>query len=366
MRTTTLILLTLVVVVTTLTACMHRAAKPSDADTLVRIGVSHARAERYDEAIASYDKAIKVTPEDARAYLYRGVISGITGNFDAAAADHLTVLKLDLLSPEDAAYEHGQWHGSFTMWTVYLRSGDFDRAIADYDTFTRLSPDEADAYMWRGCAYYLKSEDERAIADYDSALAIDPDNAFTLFMRGLSHARLGSPSRAQQDFIRALDIGFYGLTSEGADFAQAHKDAEQQTSETHEQQGVFHFTRALDRLSAADYDNAVADMDKARNLIDPKLIHLYTDDMHQVYFQSGVAYYDTGLYDDAIILFDKAIDAVPSPSNYPAAYFHRGMSHFRKSSYRRAIADFDEVIHLEQDYPDAAHYRQLSQENLPE
>ena len=135
---------------------------------------------------------------------------------------------------------------------------------------------------------------------------------------------------------------------------------------SYHEQGIFHHTRALVRLNQADYDNAVADIDKARELIDPQLIQLYTDEMHQVYFQSGVAYYDTGLYDDAIILFDKAIDVALSPSDYPAAYYQRGMSHYRKGNYRRAIADFDEVIHLHQDYPDAAHYRQLAQEELLE
>ena len=124
--------------------------------------------------------------------------------------------------------------------------------------------------------------------------------------------------------------------------------------------------RALARLAQADYDGAVADMDAAHKLIDPQLIHAYTDDMRSVYFRSGVAYYDTGLYDDAIILFDKAVAVVPSPSDYPATYFHRGMAHYRKGSYRRAIADFDMLIGLEQDYPDAAHYRRLAQERLAE
>ena len=135
------------------------------------------------------------------------------------------------------------------------------------------------------------------------------------------------------------------------------------TSETHEQ-GIFHHNRALDRLQQADYDNAVADMDEARKLIDPQLIHLYTDEMHRVYFQSGIAYYDTGLYDQAALLFDKAINVVASPSGYPDAYYWRGMSHYREVRYRQAIADFDMVIAIEQDYPDAAHYRQLSEENL--
>ena len=145
--------------------------------------------------------------------------------------------------------------------------------------------------------------------------------------------------------------------------AELQPTATPQPSPTHEQ-GIFHHDRALDRLQQADYDNAVADMDKARKLIDPQLIHLYTDEMHQVYFQSGIAYYDTGLYDKAALLFDKAIDVVAPPSGYPDAYYWRGMSHYREGRHRQAIADFDMVIYLEQDYPDAAHYRQLSQEEL--
>ena len=137
------------------------------------------------------------------------------------------------------------------------------------------------------------------------------------------------------------------------------------TSEDHEQ-GIFHHDRALERLSRADYDNAVADIDKARKLIDPQLIHLHTDEMHRVYFQSGIAYYDTGLYDQAAILFDKAIDVVASPSGYPDAYYWRGMSHYREGRHRQAIADFDMVIAIEKDYPDAAHYRRISQERLSE
>ena len=107
-------------------------------------------------------------------------------------------------------------------------------------------------------------------------------------------------------------------------------------------------------------------MDMARKLIDPQLIHLYSAEIRDVYFQSGIAYYDTGLYDDAIILFDKAVDVVLTSSDHPATYYHRGMAHYRKGSDRRAIADFDMVIHLEQEFPDAAHYRQLAQERLSE
>ena len=267
-----------------------------------------------------------------------------------------------MLSAVDAAVEHEQWRSSVTMWAIYLRSGDYEKAIADYDTFTSLSPEEADAYMWRGCAYYLKGEVDRAIVDYDKAIDLSPDNALALYKRGLAHARLGNISQADRDFARALSTGFDEAAGESGESGHEGQSAARSLSE--HGQGIYHYNRALERLSRADYDNAVADIDRARKLMDPKQVHAYTAEMHAVYYQSAVAYYDTGLYDDAIRLFDKAIDVVESPSDFPAAFYHRGMSHYRKGNDRRAIADFDVVVHLARDFPDAAHYRRLSQERL--
>ncbi len=117
------------------------------------------------------------------------------------------------------------------------------------------------------------------------------------------------------------------------------------TPSAHEQ-GIFHHTRGYARFKQADYNNAVADMDKAQQLIDPQLIHLYTETMQEVYLQSGIAYYDTGEYDTAIILLDKAITVAAAPSDHPEAYYQRGLSYYRKGSYRLAIADFDAAIRI--------------------
>ena len=333
-----------------------------DAETLLERGIASANEERYDEATADLDAAIAISPDGLRAYLYRGVVRGIRGDYEKAAEDHQMALKVELFSPEDAAIEHEQWRSSITMWAIYLRSGDYDKAIEDYDTFTSLNPDEADAYMWRGCAYYLKGEADRAIADYDKALALSPDNGLALYKRGLAHALLGNSSQANQDFARAMAIGFDEAIVESGEAGQQSQSALQSLS-NHEQ-GIFHYNRALTRLQKADYDNAVADIDRARKFIDPNLINAYTAEMHDVYYQSGVAYYDTGLYDQAVLLFDKALDVVPETSDYPAALYQRGLSHYRAGRHRLAIADLQSVLHLEQDFPDAAHYIRLSQEEL--
>ena len=339
---------------------------PRQAGVYNRRGRAYYEWGRYDNAVADYDKAIAIDPDNVSAYIDRGnahlanhrSFEGGEENYDRALADYEEAISL---SPENAvAY--------YNRGLAFQGKDDYARAIADYDRAIELAPDYAPAHDNRRHAYEQVEQYESALEDYDKAIAVQPDSAYLIYGRGLVYMKLGNDAEARRDFLKALDLGEYkalykALVESALTNEPISAKYRTYSKEDHEQ-GVFHYTRALARLKQADYDNAVADMDKARRLIDPQLIHLYSDTMREVYFQSGIAYYDTGLYDQAIILFDKAVAVVPAPSEYPATYYHRGMSHFRKSSYRRAIADFDMIIHLEQDYPDATHYRELAHERL--
>ena len=325
-------------------------------------GFAYYEWGRYDKAIADYDKAIAIDPNYVSAYINRGNAhlanhrsfdSGVA-NYDRALADYEEAISL---SPENAvAY--------YNRGLAFQGKDDYARAIADYDRAIELAPDYTPAHDSRRRAYEQVEQYESALEDYDKAISIQPDSAYLIYGRGLVHLKLGNDAAARQDFLTALDMGF-DKNLIGSALTNEPPSAKYRTHspEAHEQ-GVFHHTRGYDRLQQADYDNAVADMDKARKLIDPQIIPLYTSTMQEVYFQSAIAYYDTGLYDQAIILFDKAVAVEPSSSDYPDTYYHRGLSLYRKGSYRRAIADFDQIIHLAQDYPDATHYRELAHERL--
>ena len=85
---------------------------------------------------------------------------------DSAIADFT---KLIALSPEDA------W-AIFFRGMVYEAKGEFDSAIADYDKLIALKPKNANTYIVRGLAYADWGEDDGAIADFRRALEIDPSN----------------------------------------------------------------------------------------------------------------------------------------------------------------------------------------------
>ena len=94
--------------------------------------------------------------------------------------------------------------------------------------------------------------------------------------------------------------------------------------------------------SKSDYDNAVADMDKARKLIDPQLIHLIQPTCARSISRAASPTTTPACTTRQSSFSTKPVAVVLSPSDYPATYYHRGLSHYRKGSYRRAIADFDQ------------------------
>ncbi len=87
-------------------------------------------AKQFREAIAAYDQAIKLDPDFAGAYCYRG--------------------------------------------SAYANLERYSRAIEDYSRAIELDPQLVDAYFGLGSAYYNLQEYRKAIQHYNKTLAMDP------------------------------------------------------------------------------------------------------------------------------------------------------------------------------------------------
>ncbi len=105
----------------------------------VRTHLDHGRAcldkGKYDDAIADYDKAIALNPNDATAYTNRGVAYGSKGAFDWAIADHSRAIALD---PKYAlAYTN--------RGLAHKKNGEVDRAIADFSKVLEIDSSDENA-----------------------------------------------------------------------------------------------------------------------------------------------------------------------------------------------------------------------------
>jgi tetratricopeptide (TPR) repeat protein len=139
----------------------HLATKEL-ATTFNNRGVAYGDQRDYARAIADYDQAIRLNPQDALAYSNRGF--------------------------------------------AYYNQQDYARAIADHHQAIRLNPGDALAYNNRGFAYFSQRNYARAIADYDRAIRLNPELADAYVNRGRAYERLGDHARAAADRAAAARL----------------------------------------------------------------------------------------------------------------------------------------------------------------
>ena len=169
---------------------------PDDAETYYWRGRAKGGLGQYFAAIADYDVAISLNPDDAETYHWRGRTKGGLGQYFAAISDFNIAIRLN---PDDA--------------TVYYARGvtkaGLDQhfaAIADYDIAIRLNPDDATVYYWRGAAKAGLDQHFAAIADYDIAIRLNPDFAYAYVKRGAAKAGLDQHFAAIADYDIAIRL----------------------------------------------------------------------------------------------------------------------------------------------------------------
>ena len=172
------------------------ALKPDDAYAYNNRGNAQRAQGRLAEAIADYDQAIALKPDYARPYYNRGNAQRAQGHLAGAIADYDQAIAL---KPDYARayYNRGNVRGE---------QDDLAGAIADYDQAIALKPDYARAYYNRGNVRGEQDDLAGAIADYDQAIALEPDYAYAYNNRGNAQRAQGRLAEAIADYDRAIAL----------------------------------------------------------------------------------------------------------------------------------------------------------------
>ena len=132
-----------------------------------RLGQSARRLQRGDPALSDFSEAIKLDPKHARALSNRCWTQAIIGaELKRALADCNESLRLN--NKDDNTFD--------SRGFTYLKLGDWERAIADYDKALSFYRRRAWSLYGRGWAK-LKKGDKSGEADIAAAKAITPDIA---------------------------------------------------------------------------------------------------------------------------------------------------------------------------------------------
>jgi predicted aspartyl protease len=122
-------------------------------------------------------------------YNSRGNAFGINGQYDKAIADFDEAIRLN---PQDALIYANRGRARY-------RKGDNDQAIADYGEAIRLNPLNADYYLQRGYTQFWLGRFDASAGDLTESLRHKANQPYAIIWRYLAHSRSGKPELAKSE-----------------------------------------------------------------------------------------------------------------------------------------------------------------------
>ncbi len=142
-----------------------RAADPRNVERIIQLGVAQSGARQFREAIRTFTRGLKIAPDDAMLYRWRGHRYLSVREFDRAMDDLTRGSRLD-------STNYGIW---YHLGIVRYARGDFAGAT---DAFTRAQPRAPDAGELAGATDWLWMSLSRCgrVADAQAMLDRRPDS----------------------------------------------------------------------------------------------------------------------------------------------------------------------------------------------
>ncbi|HIH63216.1 MAG: TPR protein [archaeon GW2011_AR13] len=136
-------------------------------------------------AIKDYDEAIRLNPENEKAWNNRGVAKNQLRRYQEAIKDYEETIRLN---PENEK----AWNN---RGVAKYRLGRYSEAIKDYKEAIRLNPENEKAWNNRGVAKYRLGRYSEAIKDYKEAIRLNPKYTTAQDNRKLALRKLNKFSR---------------------------------------------------------------------------------------------------------------------------------------------------------------------------
>ncbi|ROH93903.1 ATP-binding protein [Microcystis aeruginosa FACHB-524] len=158
--------------------------------SLLNIGNELGDLGRYEEAIAAYDEAIKIDPNDPDLWHNKGNQLANLGRYEEALSAYEEAIRL---KPD---YE-AAW---LNKGNQLANLGRYEEALSAYDEAIRLKPDYEAAWFCKGSQLGNLGRYEEAIAAYDEAIKLKADYIEAIFNKAMLLKELGHQDIANQQF----------------------------------------------------------------------------------------------------------------------------------------------------------------------
>jgi tetratricopeptide (TPR) repeat protein len=167
------------------------------AGAYLELGILRHEAGQYPVALASFDAALRIRPDDSRAHYQRfGTLYALERFADAGEAldDYLRAGG----KPTPDLY--------LARGLIHMQLREYPRAFVVFSESLQLQKD-ATTLSWRGWARLRMADTKGALADFEAALKLDRNHVDALCGRGDARVRLGEVASGIADIDEVLDRG---------------------------------------------------------------------------------------------------------------------------------------------------------------
>ena len=151
-------------------------------------------SDRYDEARALLEEALRLEPDNTRALALLGPVYGRAGELSLAAKTLERALALGETSPEIRR----------NLALVYLKQGKPERAVAELQKASEDAPTDASIWFSLGNAFLRAKNGNRAAQAFEKALELRPDWPEATFNLALAYQIGGQRKKAADTYRRFL------------------------------------------------------------------------------------------------------------------------------------------------------------------
>ncbi|KAI5301408.1 TOM (translocase of outer membrane) complex component, partial [Ascosphaera pollenicola] len=161
------------------------------------LALDRRTSDAYDEACASFEKALEVGGLDefeALALDMRATFTYLVGDTTKALEDLEKAITLDPT----------QTQSYIKRASLHLELGNRESAIDDFELAINQNKDDPDIYYHRAQLHFILSELAEAAKDYQKSIDLDPEFIYSHIQLGVTQYKMGSIASAMATFRRSL------------------------------------------------------------------------------------------------------------------------------------------------------------------
>ncbi len=172
------------------------ARDPEFADAYQYRGFSWDAINQHDNALADYNRALELKPDEPLILCRRGGLLREKGCFQKALADFNQAIKLNehlIIAYYERAY----------LWMLLE---EYDKAILDASYAIQKEPTMIFAFIVRSNCWLMKDNQKKAEEDSNRAMSLDPQLISVLYNRALTRVNRGDSDGAIDDYTTCLRL----------------------------------------------------------------------------------------------------------------------------------------------------------------